>query len=146
MNGWLRARWLHGGTGESVIFCVSKLNFRAGGAVWHTVRWMNAGMEFGWAATADCSARGGAVKVGRQITDSLAGLPLFAGPVRSLQTALRSRRSRGQTAGGIGPQAALPAHWLPSDPHLLHVIAVSHEASRSGAPQALLRLVRHARS
>ena len=86
------------------------------------------------------------MKAGRQIADSLAGLPLFAGPVRSLQTALRRRRSRRQTAVGRGPQAALPAHWLPSDPHLLHVIAVSHEASRSGAPQALLRLVRHARS
>lgn len=37
-------------------FRSSKMNFRAGGALWHTVRWINAGMEFGWAATADRSA------------------------------------------------------------------------------------------
>jgi len=78
------------------------------------------------------------VKFGRQIADSLAGVPMFAGPVRSLQIALRSRRSR--------RRARLPADWMPSDPNLLHVVAVSHEASRSGAPQALLRLVRHAHS
>lgn len=54
MNQWLRARWLPNGKSENV-FCGSKMNFRAGGALWHTVRWINAGMEFGWAATADRS-------------------------------------------------------------------------------------------
>ena len=79
------------------------------------------------------------MKFGRKVADSLARLPGLARGVRRVQMALRSHRSRRQTAAVGGPPAALPAHWLPSDPHLLHVIAVSHEASRSGAPQALLR-------
>jgi glycosyltransferase involved in cell wall biosynthesis len=86
------------------------------------------------------------VKIGRQIADSIAGLPMLAGPVRSLQLALRSGRSHRRTLWGGGRQAVVPRDWLPSDPGLLHVIAVSHEATRSGAPQALLRLVRHVRS
>lgn len=86
------------------------------------------------------------MKFGRQIADSLAGVPMLAGSVRSLQIALRSRRSRRRITAEGGRRAPLPADWLPSDPDLLHVIAVSHEATRSGAPQALLRLVRHARS
>lgn len=86
------------------------------------------------------------MKIGRQIADSIAGLPMLAGPVRSLQLALRSGRSHRRTLWGGGRQAVVPRDWLPSDPGLLHVIAVSHEATRSGAPQALLRLVRHVRS
>lgn len=86
------------------------------------------------------------MKFGRQVADSLAGVPMLAAPVRSLQIALRSRRSRRKTPVGGGRQAGVPPAWLPSDPDLLHVIVVSHEATRSGAPQALLRLVRHVRS
>ena len=86
------------------------------------------------------------MKIGRQIADSLAGVPMLAGTVRSLQVAMRGRRSRRRALGGGGRRAVVPRDWLPSDPGLLHVIAVSHEATRSGAPQALLRLVRHVRS
>ena len=85
------------------------------------------------------------MKLGRRICDSLAAVPGLARPVQRLQFALRSRRSRRKAAADGQSRAALPPQWLPSDPALLHVIAVSHEASRSGAPQALLRLVRHVR-
>ena len=74
------------------------------------------------------------MKIGRQIADSLAGVPMLAGTVRALQLAMRSLRSRRRVLGGGGRRAVVPRDWLPSDPGLLHVIAVSHEATRSGAP------------
>lgn len=83
---------------------------------------------------------------GRQVADSLAQLPGLARGVRRVQLALRSRRCRSRNRRAGGPQPAIPADWLPTDRDLLHVVVVGHEASRSGAPQALLRLVRHART
>ena len=71
---------------------------------------------------------------------------MLAGPVRSLQIALRSHRSRRRGLGARNWQARVPRQWLPSDPDLLHVVAICHEATRSGAPQALLRLVRYIRA
>lgn len=86
------------------------------------------------------------MKFGRSIADSLARVPPLARAVRRLQFALRSRRCRSRSSGSGGPQVDIPTGWLPTDPDLLHVVVIGHEASRSGAPQALLRLVRHART
>lgn len=91
------------------------------------------------------TSKGITVKIGRLVVDSLVRVPLLAGPSRAVQSALRRRRCR-RRAAAVGQQpSTVPPAWLPSDPDLLHVIAISHEATRSGAPQALLRLVRHAR-
>ena len=83
---------------------------------------------------------------GRWIADSLARVPAVGSAVRSVQFALRARRCRSRNRRGGAAPVEIPAGWLPADPELLHVVVVGHEASRSGAPQALLRLVRHART
>ncbi len=85
------------------------------------------------------------MKFGRWIAETLARVPALARGVRHLQFAMRRRRCRSRSRGA-GPLATLPAGWLPADPDLLHIVVVGHEATRSGAPQAVLRLVRHARS
>ncbi len=84
------------------------------------------------------------MKIGRNIAESLARVPTLSGPVRTVQIALRSRRSRPHD---IVPRrrSVLPSDWF-ADPSLLHVVAVSHEATRSGAPTGLLRLVKQVQS
>lgn len=85
------------------------------------------------------------MKIGRNIADSLALVPSFTGPVRNVQTALRLHRKRPRVAS-VTHRPSLPPEWVPSDPGLLHVVVVSHEATRSGAPHGLLRLVKDVQS
>lgn len=85
------------------------------------------------------------MKIGRNIADSLARVPSLSGPVRTVQTALRTHRKRPRETP-VKRRAVLPPDWFSADGDLLHVVAVSHEATRSGAPTGLLRLIRQVQS
>lgn len=82
------------------------------------------------------------MKVGRKLAEFAGSIPGLSGLAKTVQLALRRQRAR--VRKGLG-HPTIPASWVPrgSRPH---VILVSHEATRSGAPMVLLRLARHLRS